>query len=121
MKAVIPVDQEKVWKLWEDLVAGRLVHSLLRLKEPWTDPAGEQHPMWALVTAFTEADSEGSKIIVSSLADVSELKWAESQLQHRMDEAIELKKQQERFIGTVPAARDIRFAGRYVADWEPFS
>jgi hypothetical protein len=35
---------------------------------------------------------------MSCITDISGLKWSENQLRKRMDQAIEMKKQQERFI-----------------------
>lgn len=36
--------------------------------------------------------------VMSCVTDISELKWNEIQLRHKMEQAIEVKKQQERFI-----------------------
>ena len=48
---------------------------------------------------YPDLDENGDvTTVMSCLTDITSLKWSESQLRARMDQAIEMKKQQERFI-----------------------
>jgi hypothetical protein len=44
------------------------------------------------------SDEFGEKILNRQLTITSAIKWSEIQLRRKMDQAIEMKKQQERFI-----------------------
>ena len=42
-------------------------------------------------------------LMLEQITDVSGLKWSEIQLRKRMDQAIEMKKQQERYMASLGA------------------
>jgi PAS domain S-box-containing protein len=71
----------------------------LRLRKPWTGPDGVTTPTWVLVTATAFFDEHGNtSSIMGTMADVSQLKWAEAIQKSRVEEALESKRQQENFI-----------------------
>lgn len=48
---------------------------------------------------YPDLDEYGEVMtVMSCITDITSLKWSESQLRRRMDQAIEMKKKQERFI-----------------------
>jgi len=71
-----------------------------RLKRMWTGAHGEAlSPIWVMATASPEFNESGDiKGLMGTMSDISGFKFAESVQQHRVDEAIEAKRQQENFI-----------------------
>ncbi|TVY31954.1 Hybrid signal transduction histidine kinase K [Lachnellula subtilissima] len=52
-----------------------------------------------LIALYPDQDERGEvSTVMSCITDISGLKWSENQLRKRMDQAIEMKTQQERFI-----------------------
>lgn len=47
---------------------------------------------------YPDLDENGISTVMSCVTDISSLKWSEAQLRRRMEDAIEMKKKQERFI-----------------------
>jgi PAS domain S-box-containing protein len=73
------------------------------LKKPWTKilESGEtlKGPTWILLSAFLEEDEDGNTNgSLATMTDISQQKWAEEHQKRRMEEAIELKRQQEAFV-----------------------
>jgi hypothetical protein len=61
-------------------------------KEQWSETS-------ILLAMYPDTDENNEVFsVMSCITDVSELKWSENQLRWKMDQAIEMKKQQERFI-----------------------
>lgn len=93
-------DKETVRELWSDLVHNAVpLNAEIRFKRTWIDQDGNQGDTWALASAFPEKGVDGSvKVIFGSVTDISQQKWAEHFEKRRMEEAVEMKRQQENFI-----------------------
>lgn len=100
MKFVADEDQTKVKTLWSNLVHKTTAFSTeFRFKALWKDPNGNEGATWVLASAYPEQNEDGSlKVIFGSITDISRQKWAELFEKRRVDEAVEMKRQQENFI-----------------------
>ena len=100
MDAVNPEDRPLVKQLWEDLVVGtKPVSSEFRFKAPWEDRNGTRGDTWVLFSAYPEKYEDGRlKSVFGSTTNISPQKWAEGIQTRKMEEAVELKRQQENFI-----------------------
>lgn len=100
MEAVKPEDLELVKGLWRDLVEGtKPVSSEFRFKAQWEDRNGMRGDTWVLFSAYPETYPDGRlKSVFGSLTNISQQKWAEGSQTRKMEEAVELKRQQENFI-----------------------
>lgn len=102
MDAVLPEDIAIVKQLWTDLVIHvKSVSSEFRFKAPWRDRSGKNSSeyTWVLFSAFPEKYDDGAlKSIFGSITDISQQKWAEGIQTRKMEEAVELKRQQENFV-----------------------
>ncbi|KIW08818.1 hypothetical protein, variant [Verruconis gallopava] len=105
--AVSETDQPRVRQLWFDLVENcKAFTAEVRFKAQWHDRHGTTTDTWVLFSAFPETYSEAIvagpkgklKSVFGSLTDISQQKWAESFQKRKMEEAVELKRQQENFI-----------------------
>lgn len=101
MDAVVEEDKAMVQDLWNDLVIMKKpVSGTFRFKAPWEDTDGQVGERWVLLSAYPEKYETGAlKSVFGSFTDISKQKWAEGFQKRRMEEAIELKRQQENFIG----------------------
>lgn len=97
---VKPEDKDKVLGLWYELVNNLVpINAEFRFKTSWEDPNGNPGDTWALASAYPEKSQAGKlKGIFGSITNISRQKWAEHFEKRRMEEAIELKRQQENFI-----------------------
>ena len=93
-------DQALVRRLWQDLVdKTKPATAEFRFKAPWTDRNGMKGETWVLFSAYPEKTAEGSlKSVFASITNISQQKWAEGLQKKKMEEAVELKRQQENFI-----------------------
>ena len=100
MDSVKDEDQNTLRNLWSDLVQNAVaLNAEIRFKAPWIDQNGNKGDTWVLASAFPEKDMDGKvKVIFGSITDISQQKWAEHFEKRRMEEAVELKRQQENFI-----------------------
>ncbi|KAK3723178.1 hypothetical protein LTR37_001901 [Vermiconidia calcicola] len=100
MDAVKPEDYGIVRQLWDDLVVGtKAVSSEFRFKAQWQDRSGNRGDTWALFSGYPEKSEDGRlKSIFGSITNISQQKWAEGIQTRKMEEAVELKRQQENFI-----------------------
>lgn len=97
---------EPVMDAWERLLADREPITMqTRMKRPWRAPELDHDGkvQWTethiLLAMYPDQDEHGEVFsVMSCITDVSGMKWSEIQLRRRMDQAIEMKKQQERFI-----------------------
>lgn len=103
-------DREMARKTWDTVV-----HELtparveFRYNHPWKDEFGNTGETWVLASSFPEKAEDGKlKGIFGSVTDISTQKFAEGIQKKRMEEAIELKRQQENFVGksSFPALYD---------------
>ena len=100
MDAIVDVDRAGFQQLWANLVDKRLVlNTEIRFKAKWTDRYGNDGDTWILAMAEPQQDEAGNtKLILGSMTNISEQKWAEHFEKRRMEEAVELRRQQENFI-----------------------
>jgi PAS domain S-box-containing protein len=100
MDSIKEEDQHAVKSVWSKLVTDKVpVTHEFRVKAPWQDKNGSRGDSWVLMSAYPEKNAEGGlKSVFGSLTDISQQKWAEDFQKRRMEEAIELKRQQENFI-----------------------
>lgn len=100
MESVKNEDKEMVKTLWSELVNGKTSFSSeFRFKASWQDPQGNKADTWVLASAYPEKNEDGTlKVIFGSITDISRQKWAEHFEKRRVEEAVELKRQQENFI-----------------------
>ncbi|TVY16004.1 Histidine protein kinase 1 [Lachnellula arida] len=97
---------EPVLSAWAQMIRDKqpvTIHT--RMNKPWIAPdldlngnpqEGAAHILLAM---YPDQDERGEvSTVMSCITDISGLKWSENQLRKRMDQAIEMKTQQERFI-----------------------
>jgi len=100
MDSIKDEDRKGVETIWETLVDKKAaVTHEFRFKTPWQARNGSRGDTWVLMSAYPERDSNGQlKSVFGSITNISQQKWAEDFQKRRMEEAIELKRQQENFI-----------------------
>ena len=100
MESVKDEDKEMVKTLWSKLVRDASAFSSeFRFKASWQDSQGNKADTWVLASAYPEKNEDGTlKVIFGSITDISRQKWAELFEKRRVEEAVELKRQQENFI-----------------------
>lgn len=93
-------DQEMIRKLWLELVQNtKPINVEVRFKAPWEDLNHNKGDTWVLFSAFPEVYETGMlKSVFGSITNISQQKWAEGFQKRKMEEAVELKRQQENFI-----------------------
>ncbi|KAL0264352.1 hypothetical protein SLS55_000300 [Diplodia seriata] len=98
--AVKPEDQQMVASLWNTLVEKtEAVTAEFRFKAPWEDRNGNSTDTWVLFSAYPEKNLQGTlKSVFGTITNISQQKWAEGFQKRKMEEAVELKRQQENFI-----------------------
>jgi hypothetical protein len=98
---VLPEDIPSVEKNFNLLMVDhQSVKHEFRLVRTWHTPSDEETPMWVSATSTPIFHPETGKISTCQgiLTDISSLKWAESIQMTKLGEAVEAKRQQERFI-----------------------
>lgn len=100
LDAVNEEDQKLVEQMWQTLVVDtKPVSFEFRFKAPWQDRRGDRGETWVLFSSYPEKDEAGNlKSVFGSITNISEQKWAENIQTKKMEEAVELKRQQENFI-----------------------
>ena len=100
MDSIKAEDQENVRKLWWALVHEAVpMNTEIRFNSPRIDQNGNKGDTWVLASAFPEKNEDGKvEVIFGSVTDISQQKWAEHFEKRRMEEAVEMKRQQENFI-----------------------
>jgi PAS domain-containing protein len=100
MDSIKDEDREGVKTIWKALVESKTaVTHEFRFKTPWQDRHGSRGETWVLMSAYPERASDGQlKSVFGSITNISQQKWAEGFQKRRMEEAVELKRQQENFI-----------------------
>ncbi|KAK0919725.1 hypothetical protein LTR91_021980 [Friedmanniomyces endolithicus] len=100
MEAIKPEDQDLVRGIWRDLVVdAKAVSSEFRFKTQWHNRNGAPGDTWVLFSAYPETYESGRlKSVFGSITDISQQKWAEGIQTRKMEEAVELKRQQMNFI-----------------------
>ncbi|KAL9089246.1 MAG: hypothetical protein Q9165_005814 [Trypethelium subeluteriae] len=100
INAIKTEDQERARGLWHQVVdKAEPITAEFRFKAPWEDPSGNRADTWVLFSAYPERYIEGGlKSVFGSVTNISQQKWAEGFQKRKMEEAVELKRQQENFI-----------------------
>ncbi|KAF2236032.1 hypothetical protein EV356DRAFT_82045 [Viridothelium virens] len=100
INAIKTEDQERARGLWHKVVDKVEPNTAeFRFKAPWEDPSGNLTDTWVLFSAYPERYIEGGlKSVFGSITNISQQKWAEGFQKRKMEEAVELKRQQENFI-----------------------
>ena len=98
--SVTEQDQDLVHHLWTTLLERQVpMTAEFRFKTPWKDRNGNKGETWVLASAYPEKGQDGIlKSVFGSVTDISQQKWAEDFQKRKMEEAVELKRQQENFI-----------------------
>lgn len=93
-------DQSLIVEHWKRLVENAAAINVeFRFKTPWVDRNHNKSDTWVLFSAFAEKDENGMlKSVFGSITNISPQKWAEGFQKRKMEEAVELKRQQENFI-----------------------
>ncbi|KAF2024184.1 hypothetical protein EK21DRAFT_94284 [Setomelanomma holmii] len=93
-------DQSLIQEHWRRLVDNAAAINVeFRFKAPWEDRNRNKGDTWVLFSAFPEKDQSGQlKSVFGSITNISPQKWAEGFQKRKMEEAVELKRQQENFI-----------------------
>ncbi|CZR56780.1 related to sensory transduction histidine kinase [Phialocephala subalpina] len=98
---------EPIQKAWDTMLNERRSLSIQTvMRRPWQAPELDTNgnsSQWAnteiLLAMHPDFDDDGEVCtVMSCITDISGLKWSESQLRRKMVQALEMKKQQERFI-----------------------
>ena len=100
MDSVKDEDRNMVEKSWFNLVHNAIaLNAEFRFRAQWTDRNGTKGDTWVLASAYPEKNPNGKlKVIFGSITNISQQKWAEHFEKRRMEEAVEMKRQQENFI-----------------------
>ena len=98
--AIKPEDLPAVERNWKRMLEDLTPISVqFRFKHPWRDKNGSTGDTWVLANSYPEKGPDGKlKSIFGSITDISSQKFAEDLQKRRMEEAMELKRQQENFI-----------------------
>ncbi|ORY14157.1 hypothetical protein BCR34DRAFT_479945 [Clohesyomyces aquaticus] len=93
-------DQSLIQQQWQKLVDhAESINVEIRFKATWEDRNGNKGDTWVLFCAFPEKYEDGMlKSVFGSITNISPQKWAEGFQKRKMEEAVELKRQQENFI-----------------------
>ncbi|KAH6642996.1 hypothetical protein C7974DRAFT_114273 [Boeremia exigua] len=94
-------DQKLIRDHWKRLVENTApINVEFRFKAPWEDRSSKAtSDTWVLFSAFPEKDESGQlKSVFGSITNISPQKWAEGFQKRKMEEAVELKRQQENFM-----------------------
>ena len=102
IKYVKEEDREVTWQAWSTMLKKKCpVTTEFRFKTVWRDKFGNTNDFWVLASASPEKDENGNITrVFGSVTDISSQKFAESLQRKRMEEAVALKQQQERYIDT---------------------
>ncbi|KAM3084317.1 hypothetical protein ACMFMF_001674 [Clarireedia jacksonii] len=103
---LMPGEFDHVTSVWEQVVKGKKPLQLhTRIDIPWKAPdlTPDGKEQWTethlLLDLHPDFDDEGNvSTIMSCISNISAIKWSENQLRAKMEQALEMKKQQERFI-----------------------
>lgn len=96
-----PEDVSEVSKLWSQVLRGPLQ---IQCEFRWVTTAEDGHSSeelikWCSMAVAPEMDDEENVIrVFGAIVDVSDRKHAESEQRKRLDEALEMRRQQESFI-----------------------
>ena len=97
--AVKDEDQDRVRELWKQVTVDmKPLTAEFRFKAQWEDRTHNRTDTWVLFSVYPEISNGSLKSVFGSITNISQQKWAESFQKRRLEEAVELKRQQENFI-----------------------
>ncbi|KAI9837003.1 MAG: hypothetical protein M1819_000652 [Sarea resinae] len=93
-------DKVAVEAMWRRVIVDLVSTTAeFRFKAPFTDDKGASVDTWVLFSAYPEMDEDHTlKGVFGSITDITQRKKGEDYQKRRMEEAVELKRQQENFI-----------------------
>lgn len=96
-------DADQIQRSFDFMISKREPTSReVQLERKWTppnDPGSEVRECWVSYTGVAERSESGEPVAIHGcIIDISHLKWAEEIQKRRMEEAIEARQNQERFI-----------------------
>lgn len=105
-KVLVDGEFEHVSINWDQMISNKKsIRLQTATKRPWQAPEPDEHgnPQWTdtylLLALYPDMEDDGSlKSVMSCITDITELKWTEAQLRTRMNQAIKMQQQQEKFI-----------------------
>ncbi|KAI9731534.1 MAG: hypothetical protein M1834_004654 [Cirrosporium novae-zelandiae] len=100
MESVQEEDKPKLEESWRNVIENKIPVTMeCRFRTPWKDHHGHEGDTWVLTAAYPEIGKDGHLLSVfGSMTNISQQKWAEDFVKRRLEEAVELKRQQENFI-----------------------
>lgn len=107
---ILPEDLDSVAAAFATLLDDHQpVSHHFRVKRLWRSPDGIESEAYLSAASYPVLDEEGNITAIQGIMfDVSSFKWAERIQKARVEEAIEAKKQQERFIDMT--SHELRYA-----------
>ncbi|KAK5945309.1 hypothetical protein PMZ80_002513 [Knufia obscura] len=102
IKYVKEEDQAPAWQTWSTMLKKKCPVSMeFRFRTIWRDKFGNATDTWVLASASPEKDEDGNITrVFGSITEISTQKFAEALQRKRMEEAVQMKQQQERYIDT---------------------
>jgi len=99
VRAVKDEDRGIVSEWWTSLIVNKVpMTAEFRFKAPWEDRNGSRGDTWVLASAYPEKSASGAlQSVFGSITNISQQKWAEDFQKRRMEEAMKLKRTQERY------------------------
>ncbi|GAB7351229.1 hypothetical protein MBLNU459_g1662t2 [Dothideomycetes sp. NU459] len=97
-------DQPLVQRVCDSVAATEKAETFqLRMREMYTAPDGKRYRRWVEWTISPEYADDGTTVraLTACGNNISHLKWAEEAQRSRVEEALEAKRQQEKFVDTV--------------------
>ncbi|KAF3938045.1 hypothetical protein ABW19_dt0201566 [Dactylella cylindrospora] len=102
LESVHPADAARTEANWLEVISGKVAKTWeFRWKTPLLLPnhMGEQVDRWTLLSASPEVDADGVLLgVFGSITNISETKFAEDLQKRRVEEVVELKRQQDNFV-----------------------
>lgn len=96
---IVEEDIDKLQKEWSAMMEEKKTKQMqYRLKKTWINQEGVRSNIWVQGSSYPELDESGNVIsVMGTLFDISQFKWAESVQRRRIEEALEAKRQQEKY------------------------
>jgi len=96
---IFPEDLKVLDAEWEHILKSKKSRSVeYRLRRTWVNQEGVQSNIWVQGSICPELDEQGNVVsVMGTLTDISKFKWAETVQRQRIEEALEAKRQQEKY------------------------
>jgi hypothetical protein len=95
--------EEDLWIInnaWETIATQKVRQTFqFRFSHLWSSTDGTSCQAWCMASAYPELSADGSiESVVGTMIDISQFKWAENLQMLRTEEALEAKRQQEKYV-----------------------